>query len=94
MAKKKRRRRLEYVDYDHAMRDVEKLTAEDKVDSEEYEAAIEAATQFYLRDRGYRFFNLECGSVDIDETCQQSRKWFTIKDLLMSMRVAGKKDLQ
>ena len=63
MAKKKRRRRLEYVDYEHAVRDVEKLASEDKVDSEEYEAAIEAATQFFLRSNGAYRFNQELESA-------------------------------
>lgn len=94
MAKKKRRRRLEYRDYDQAMADVERLAAEGKADSEEYEAAIEAATQFFLRNHGSRFFNSEDGVVDIASEGSAERKWFTIKDLLLSMRVIGKKDLQ
>ena len=87
MAKKKRRRRLEYVDYDHAMRDVEKLTAEDKVDTEEYEAAIEAATQFFLRERQQRFYNAPNFQVDTSEISIEEHKWFTLNDLLKSMRV-------
>lgn len=90
MAKKKRRRRLEYVDYEHAMRDVEKLTSEDKVDSEEYEAAIEAATQFFLRDRGKRFFNVDQDEVDTSVSCGELHKWFTVNDLLKLMRVSTK----
>lgn len=90
MAKKKRRRRLEYVDYEHAMRDVDKLMAEDKIDSEEFEAAIEAATQFFLRDRRQRFFNVDQDEVDTSDFCNETHKWFTVNDLLRLMRVSTK----
>jgi len=81
MAKKKRRRRLEYVDYEHAMRDVEKLASEDKVDSEEYEAAIEAATQFFLRSNGAYRFNQELESAGESHQEKVWHKWPTVKAL-------------
>lgn len=87
MAKKKRRRRLEYVDYGHAMRDVEKLTAEGKVDSEEYEAAIEAATQFFLRSQGAYRFNQESETHEESHHVKVWHKWPTVKELAEMIRL-------
>lgn len=82
MAKKKRRRRLGYVDYEDAMADVASLTAEGKVDSEEYEAAIEAATQFFLRDHNSYQFNKDRSEKTFTEQNQDFPKWLTVIDLL------------
>jgi hypothetical protein len=82
-----RKKRLEFVDYDDAMKRVEQLRAKDDDESDEYEAAIEAATQFFLRDNDAYQFNKADQDLDPTDQKQDRRKWPTIKELMAKLGV-------
>lgn len=80
MASRKKTR--EFQTYAEALARAEELAASGDQESDEFLAAVEAATRFFLRDRGSARFN-----PDDDEAAQvpqrfKLRKWKTIKDLL------------
>lgn len=83
MANRRKRKKLE--NYADAMERVERLRAKGDTDSEDYLAAIEAATQFFLRDNDSYQFNGE----DLDKSqvphLVKNRKWLTIKDLMKEL---------
>jgi hypothetical protein len=80
-----RKKRLKFADYADAMDRVARLRAKGDTDGEEYLAAIEAATQFFLRDHESARFNSDDQDADLVHHLVKKRKWLTIKDLMDSL---------
>lgn len=73
-----------FQNYAEALARTEELAASGDQESEEFQAAAEAAAQFFLGDRGFRYFNPEIENPEPSGQDHVIRKWRTIKDLCLN----------
>lgn len=74
-----------FKDYAEAIQRTEELAASGDQESDEFQAAAEAATQFFLGDRGFRYFNPEIEKAKPSGQDCPTHKWPTIKGLCQNL---------
>lgn len=73
-----------YTNYADALADAERLAASGDVESEDFRAAVEAATLFFLAENDDDQDSIVPKSLDFRNISHDKgmRKWFTIRDLM------------